>query len=174
MFTLYTYIAPILFNVTGASKNYITASLILIGIGFTIGNGIGGRLADWSLERAARIILSTLALSMFALPFILENTIATAIGLLVWGAASFAIVPPLQMNVMQAAKDAPGLASSINAGAFNLGNALGAVVGAFVIGLDLNYKVVPIAGGVLAVASLLLTYIGKTYKKEYNIKTLPN
>jgi len=54
---------------------------------------------------------------------------AIAIGLLLWGGAAFAIVPPVQMRVMEAASEAPGLASSINVGAFNLGNALGAAVG---------------------------------------------
>ena len=65
------------------------------------------------------------------------------------------------MRVMQAAAEAPGLASSINVGAFNLGNALGAAVGGAVISLGLGYAAVPVAGGVLAAAGLLLALLGQ-------------
>ena len=50
MFTLFTYIAPVLAQVTGASAGFVTAMLVVIGVGFTIGNGLGGRLADWSRD----------------------------------------------------------------------------------------------------------------------------
>ena len=73
---------------------------------------------------------------------------------------TFAVVPPLQMRVMTAAAEAPGLASSINVGAFNLGNAVGAALGGAVISLDLGYAAVPMAGGVLAAAGLLLVWLG--------------
>ena len=67
MFTLYTYVAPVLTELTGASNAFIAMSLALIGIGFTLGNGIGGRMADWSLDGATRILLAVLAvLSAFS------------------------------------------------------------------------------------------------------------
>ncbi len=161
MFTLYTYVAPTLAELTGASDTFVALALVLIGVGFTIGNNLGGRLADWSLDRATRIFLATLAAIMFVLPLALATHVGAAIGLLVWGAATFAIVPPVQMRVMQAAAEAPGLASSINIGAFNLGNALGAAVGGGVISLGLGYAVVPLAGGLLAVGGLLLVLLGR-------------
>ena len=73
---------------------------------------------------------------------------------------TFAVVPPLQMRVMTAAAEAPGLASSINVGAFNLGNAVGAALGGAVISLDLGYAAVPMAGGLLAATGLLLVWLG--------------
>jgi DHA1 family inner membrane transport protein len=161
MFTLYTYVAPTLAELTGASEGFVTLALVLIGVGFTIGNGLGGRLADWSLDGATKIFLAALALIMLALPFVLTSHVGAAIGLVVWGAAAFAIVPPVQMRVMQAASEAPGLASSINVGAFNLGNALGAAVGGGVISLGLGYQAVPIAGGLLAAAGLALVWLGR-------------
>lgn len=161
MFTLYTYVAPTLAELTGASEGFVTLALVLIGVGFTIGNGLGGRLADWSLDGATKIFLTVLALIMLALPFALTSQVGAAIGLVVWGAAAFAIVPPVQMRVMQAASEAPGLASSINVGAFNLGNALGAAVGGGVISLGLGYEAVPIAGGLLAAAGLALVWLGR-------------
>jgi DHA1 family inner membrane transport protein len=162
MFTLYTYVAPVLAELTGASGAFVTLGLVLIGVGFTVGNGLGGRLADWSLDGATAIFLAALALVMLALPLVLASHLVAAIGLLVWGAASFAIVPPVQMRVMQAAAEAPGLASSINVGAFNLGNAIGAAVGGAVISLGLGYAAVPVAGGVLALAGLALVGLGRT------------
>jgi len=161
MFTLYTYVAPALAQLTGASDGFVTLALVLIGVGFTLGNGIGGRLADWSLDGATKIFLAALAAIMFALPLLLTSHLGAAIGLLLWGAAAFAIVPPVQMRVMEAASEAPGLASSINVGAFNLGNALGAAVGGGVISLGLGYAAVPLAGGLLAAAGLVLVWLGK-------------
>ena len=161
MFTLYTYVAPTLAELTGAHEGFVTLALVLIGVGFTIGNGLGGRLADWSLDGATKIFLAALALIMLALPFVLSSHVGAAIGLVIWGAAAFAIVPPVQMRVMQAASEAPGLASSINVGAFNLGNALGAAVGGGVISLGLGYQTVPIAGGLLAAAGLALVWLGR-------------
>ncbi|WP_342249194.1 MFS transporter [Sphingomonas sp. OTU376] len=161
MFTLYTYITPLLTDLTGASNGFVTFALVLIGIGFTIGNALGGRLADWSLDGATRILLAALALIMLLLPFLLYSHVTAALGLVIWGAATFAIVPPVQMRVMQAASEAPGLASSINVGAFNLGNALGAAVGAGVISLGLGYAAVPVAGSLLAAAGLAMVLLGQ-------------
>jgi DHA1 family inner membrane transport protein len=160
MFTLYTYVAPTLAQVTGASEGFVTFALLLTGIGFTIGIGLGGRLADWSPAGATPMLLGALALIMLALPLALLSHIGAALGLLLWGAATFAIVPPLQMRVMQAAAEAPGLASSINVGAFNLGNALGAAVGGGVISLHFGYQAIPVAGAVLALLGLALVLLG--------------
>lgn len=166
MFTLYTYVAPVLEALTGASATFITLGLVLIGVGFTIGNALGGRLADWSLEGSTKLFLGLLALVMLILPLLLGNHIGAAIGLLVWGVVTFAIVPPVQIRVMQAAHDAPGLAASVNVGAFNLGNALGAAAGGAVISMGLGYAAVPLAGAVLATAGLLLVLANRSRKVE--------
>ncbi|MFM0345573.1 MFS transporter [Paraburkholderia sp. RL17-347-BIC-D] len=166
MFTLYTYVAPVLENMTGASAGFVTIALVLIGIGFTIGNGLGGRLADWSLDGSTKLFLGALAVIMVALPFVLTSHVGALIGMLVWGAATFAIVPPVQIRVMHAAADAPGLASSVNVGAFNLGNALGAAAGGAVISAGLGYTAVPIAGAVLAAAGLILVFAGRAANRR--------
>ncbi|MFD1942133.1 MFS transporter [Paradevosia shaoguanensis] len=160
MFALYTYVAPALATLIGASDGFITFGLALIGVGFTIGNWVGGRLADWSPDGAIKIFLGALAVIMLAMPLLLTSQIGAIFGLLLWGITAFAIVPPVQMRVMEAAAEAPGLASSINVGAFNLGNAIGAALGAGVLSLGLGYAAVPIAGGLLAAAGLGLVMIG--------------
>ena len=159
MFTLYTYVAPVLTTLTGASDGFVALGLVLIGVGFTVGNSLGGRLADWSLDGATQLLLAGLAVTMLVLPFVLTSHVGAAIGLLVWGALSFGIVPPVQMRVMQAAAQAPGLASSINVGAFNLGNAVGAAAGGAVISAGMGYAAVPIAGAVIAAAGLVLVLV---------------
>ncbi len=161
MFTLYTYVAPMLESLTGASGGFVTLALVLIGLGFTFGNWLGGRVADWSLDGATAIFLGALAAIMLVIPFVIGTPAGAAVILLVWGGAAFAIVPPVQMRVMQAAHDAPGLASSINIGAFNFGNAIGAAAGGAAISAGLGYAAVPVVGGLLAAAGLGLVWLGR-------------
>lgn len=161
MFALYTYVAPVLTEMTQASPGFVALALVLIGVGFTLGNSLGGRLADWSLDGATLLILATLALTMAVLPLLLTTQLGAAIGLVVWGAAAFGIVPPVQMRVMQAAAQAPSLASSVNVGAFNLGNALGAALGGLVISLGWGYAAVPWVGAALAASGLGLAWLGR-------------
>lgn len=161
MFALYTYVAPILETLAGASGSFVTLALMLIGLGFTLGNWLGGKVADWSLDGATAIFLAALSIIMLASPLLLGSPVGAAITLLVWGVAAFAIVPPVQMRVMQAAAEAPGLASSINIGAFNLGNAIGAALGGAVISAGLGYAAVPVVGGLTAAAGLGLVWLGR-------------
>lgn len=160
MFTLYTYMAPVLENLTGASQDFVVFVLVVVGAGFTLGNGIGGRLADWTLIGATQIILLALALIMATMPLLLTSHVGATIGFFIFGMTSFAIVPPMQARVMQVAAKAPGLAASINAGAFNLGNAFGAMMGGTVISHDLGYATVPIVGALMAVTGLTLVRFG--------------
>ena len=90
-----------------------------------------------------------------------RSAVKSVLWVLLFGAATFAIVPPLQIRVMQAASEAPGLASSINVGAFNLGNAVGAALGGAVISSGLGYAAIPVAGGLLAASGLLLAWLGR-------------
>jgi DHA1 family inner membrane transport protein len=160
MFALYTYVAPMLSELTHASPGFVAFALVLIGIGFTIGNSLGGRLADWSLDGATKLILAALALISLLLPLALATQAGATVGLVAWGAAAFGIVPPVQMRVMQAAAQAPGLASSVNVGAFNLGNALGAALGGAAISQGFGYGAVPLVGAALAAGGLALVWIG--------------
>jgi DHA1 family inner membrane transport protein len=169
MFALYTYVAPMLAEITHASPGFVAFALVLIGIGFTLGNSIGGKLADWSLDGATKLILGALAVVMAVLPFVMTTHVGAAIGLVVWGAAAFGIVPPVQMRVMQAASQAPGLASSVNVGAFNLGNAVGAALGGAVIGQGLGYAAVPLVGAALAAGGLGLVWLGNARRRPVSV-----
>lgn len=156
VFTVFTYIVPILRDVTHGSTGYVTAMLMLFGVGATIGNGIGGRLADRSVDRALTIMLLALAVTLLAFTVLMQWPWPAAAAILIWGIASFAIVPPLQMRVMDAAADAPNLASAMNIGAFNFGNAIGAALGGGVIGAGLGLPIVSLAGAAMAVVALAM------------------
>jgi len=159
MFALYTYIAPSLQSFTQASPTLITLMLVLIGVGFSIGNHLGGKFADLSLDKTLIGFLLLLMLMMLLFPILATTAIGAALALIIWGAAAFAVVPPLQMRVMSVAHEAPGLASSVNIGAFNLGNAVGAIAGAAVLNLGLSYSAVSFAGAGLSALALLLVLL---------------
>lgn len=146
MFTLYTYIAPSLKSFTQASPEMITLMLVLIGVGFSVGNHLGGKFADLSLDKTLIGFLLLLIVMMLLFPVLATTTLGAAVALIIWGIAAFAVVPALQMRVMSVAHEAPGLASAVNIGAFNLGNALGAIAGASVLNIGLSYTSVSFAG----------------------------
>lgn len=156
MFSLYTYISPALKTFNAASPALITGLLALAGVGFTVGNSLGGRFADRSVDKTLVGFLALIAASMLAFPWLAQTNVGAALGVLVWGIGAFAVVPPIQMRVMRAAAGAPGLASAVNIGAFNLGNALGAAMGAAVLSAGLGYAAVMYAGAAVAVLALLL------------------
>lgn len=158
MFSLYTYIAPSLQNLTHATPMFITSMLIIIGIGFSVGNHLGGKLADRSLYKTLIGFLILLIVVMLVFPILATTTVGASIALFVWGVAAFAIVPPIQICVMSVAHEAPGLAASVNIGAFNLGNALGAAAGSAVLSVGMGYAEISIVGAILAAFGLVLVY----------------
>jgi len=156
MFTVFTYIAPILRSETQASTSFVTAMLVLYGIGLTLGNMWGGKAADRSVDRTLIVSLGVLILVLLVFTVLMRWPLPAAVAILIWGMASFAIVPPLQMCVMEAAREAPNLASAVNIGAFNLGNAAGAALGGAVINAGLGYPAVSLAGAAMAGLGLLM------------------
>ncbi|BAV99120.1 MFS transporter, DHA1 family, arabinose polymer transporter [Lysobacter enzymogenes] len=134
VFTVYTFIQPILTSISGFSEATVSPILLVFGGGMILGNLIGGRFADKRLATALIATLIALAAVLGVMTFALHDKIATVafVGLL--GVAAFATVPPLQLWVLQKTDPAgQNLASSLNIGAFNLGNALGAWLGGAVI-----------------------------------------
>jgi MFS transporter, DHA1 family, inner membrane transport protein len=162
MFTLFTYIAPLLRDVTGVSPEGVTWTLFLIGLGLTVGNLIGGKLADWRLGATLAGVFAAIALTSAVFFYTSRFFIPAEITLFLWAAASFAAVPALQVGVVGFGKDAPNLVSTINIGAFNTGNALGAWVGGMVIDAGLDLTRVPLAAAAMALIGLtatVLTYL---------------
>ena len=159
VFCIFTYVAPLLGEVTGVSPRGVTWSLLLIGLGLTLGNVIGGRLADWKLAQTLMGVFVALAIASSALTWTSAALIPTEITLFLWATAAFAAVPALQVNVVNFGSAAPNLVSTLNIGAFNMGNALGAWVGGLVISHGYGLTTVPLAAAVLAILALIATLL---------------
>jgi DHA1 family inner membrane transport protein len=150
LFTVFTYIAPILSTVTHLTAPRIAWFLVLFGVGITVGVLAGGRLGDWrqmgTIVVGYVLVLLTLLLMPSAMPY------AAAMGccVLIWGMFHFGASAPLQARIVEKARRAPNLASTLNQGAFNLGNALGASLGGVVLTAGYSYRVLPYVGALVA------------------------
>lgn len=134
VFAVFTYIQPILTEVTGFSKEAVSPILLVFGGGLAIGNILGGKLADRWLMPALLGTLAALALVLLAMTLGIHSKVAAVVFAGILGVAAFATVAPLQMRVLEKAGGAgQSLASSLNIAAFNLGNAIGAWLGGAVI-----------------------------------------
>jgi DHA1 family inner membrane transport protein len=157
MFSLFTYITPLLEEVTGLTPHGVTGALLAIGVGLTIGNLIGGRLADRNLLSTIIGAFICLVIVLGALALVVHMTLPTLVLLILWGGIAFALVSPLQIWVVDAATDAPNLASTLNQGAFNLGNATGAWIGGVALNAGMHYAQLPLLAALVAMAGLGLT-----------------
>ena len=157
MFSLFTYITPLLEDVTGISPRGVTGVLLMIGIGLTVGNLLGGRLADRNLLRTLVGGFAGLIAVLVVLFFASRSIVPTLPLLILWGGLAFALVSPLQIWVVDAATDAPNLASTLNQGAFNLGNATGAWLGGVALTAGASYRQLPLLGALVAAIALAFT-----------------
>lgn len=159
MFTVFTYIAPILLHEARASESFVAWMLVVYGLGLTAGNWLGGRYADRSIDGTLIVTLSSMVALLVLFSLGMHWRSPAAVLIFLWGITSFAVVPPLQMRVMAAAGSAPNLASALNIGAFNLGNAIGAVIGGAILNANLGYPAVPLAGAFMATCGLVLVLL---------------
>jgi DHA1 family inner membrane transport protein len=128
--------------------------LLLFGVGITVGGLVGGRLADWRVLPALGGLFLALALLLVGFSWGSRFQTATLIIMFVWGALTFATVPAAQVRVIDQAKGAPNLASTLNQGAFNLGNATGAWLGGTIIAAGLPLTDLPLVGAGVALLAL--------------------
>jgi DHA1 family inner membrane transport protein len=156
LFAVFTYIKPILTDVSGISTTSVTWVLLLFGAGMTVGNVIGGKLADWKLMPTVIGTLAAVVLTHILLAEVSGMATAAVATVFLWGVLTFVIVPPLQMRVVETAEDAPNLAATLNQGAFNVGNAAGAWIGGAALTLGVSYQHLPFVGSFLAAAGLLV------------------
>ena len=154
LFSVFTYITPLLERVTGLTPSAVTFALLVFGAGLTAGNFLGGRLADWKLMPSLLGVMVVLAIVCATFAFASRNAVAAFVTLFLWGTLAFAVVPLLQMRIVNEAADAPNLASTLNQGAFNLGNATGAWLGGAALVAGATYAQLPLIGGGVAVLAL--------------------
>ncbi|WP_217574041.1 MFS transporter [Mesorhizobium sp. GbtcB19] len=155
VFAAFTYLAPILTRVTGFSEASVSPILLVFGGGLVAGNLLGGRLADRHIVPTVVGTLVALSAVLFVMTAAIHQPIAAIVAVGLLGATAFATVAPLQTWVLEKAKGAgQGLASSFNIAAFNLGNAIGAWLGGFVIDHGPGLGAVPLVAGLVPLAAL--------------------
>ena len=145
-FVPYTYIAPLLQEVTGLDAGLVPWVLLLNGLGATLGVFIGGKLSAGGLMPA---LISMLALQGIVLALIYAVSaypLPMIAALTVWGGLNFAIGTPIQTRILTWTADAPNLASSLIPSGFNIGIALAASIGAMVLGAGFSYRSLPLLG----------------------------
>jgi len=166
LFSVFTYISPLLGEVTGLSSGAITGALLLFGVGLTAGNMLGGKLADWRLMPSLIGTLLVLIAVLFVFIPVSPHPAPTLVLLVVWGVLAFALVPLLQLRVVDTAAAAPNLASTLNQGAFNLGNAAGAWIGAVAITHGMAYQSLPLVAVSLAGGALALSLLSALLERD--------
>ena len=155
LFTVFTYIQPILTRITGFSDAAVSPILLVFGAGLSIGNIAGGRLADRGLAGALIGTLAALAIVLVALAAALPLMAPAVLLIGLLGAAAFATVAPLQMRVLEkAGESGRNLASSLNIAAFNLGNALGAWAGGVTIDHGAGLASLPLVAAAITALGL--------------------
>ncbi|MCV3238985.1 MFS transporter [Mesorhizobium sp. ZC-5] len=167
VFAGFTYIAPILTEITGFSEAAVSPILMVFGGGLIVGNILGGRLADKRLVPTLLGSLVALALVLFAMTFAIHSQVLAVVTIGLFGAAAFATVAPLQIWVLQKAEGAgQGLASSFNIAAFNLGNAIGAWLGGFVIDHGPGLGAITWVAGLVPLAALAVAILALRREKH--------
>ena len=165
LFSWYSYIAPLLTNVTGFSANSITYVLVLAGLGMMVGNFIGGRLADrFSPAKASVVLLIAMAVTLFIIHYISDNQALSLIMTFIAGAVSFALASPIQMLMINTAKGSEMIAASVSQASFNIGNALGAFLGGLPLTFGYDYTSPVFVGTLMALigAAFAWTLIART------------
>jgi len=166
LFAVFTYIKPYLTEVSGLSTSAVTWVLLLFGAGMTIGNIIGGRLADWKLMPT--VIGTLLLMAVLFVGFMQFGAIASvAIGVVfLWGLLIFVVVPPLQIRVVEAASEGTNLAATLNQGAFNVGNASGAWIGGVALSAGVSYANLPLVGAALALLAVTVAVLSQALDRR--------
>ncbi|MVN21875.1 MFS transporter [Mucilaginibacter sp. HMF7410] len=160
MFAWISYIAPLMTEVAGFGNNTITIIMVIAGLGMAVGNFTGGRLADrFSPLITTCALLICMILALLA-TVALVHFKTTAIGMtFITGAIGFSVIAPMQMLIMQEAKGAEMLASSVLQASSNMGNALGAFLGGLPIAAGFGYTSPEYVGAGLAFCGFLFCLI---------------
>ncbi|MDX7858899.1 MFS transporter [Aeromonas caviae] len=169
-FTAFTFLAPILQQVSGFSAGAVSLILLVYGVSVAVGNIWGGKLADrMGPLPALKLLFAGLALVLLVLTFTAPHPVLAVLTVLVWGAFAFGNVPGLQVLVVKQAErhtpNAVDVASGLNIAAFNVGIALGSVVGGFVVE-HLGLMHTPWIGALIVLLAYGLTHVSEAGERR--------
>nr|WP_202450982.1 MFS transporter [Streptomyces sp. SID4948] len=156
VFAVYSYLASMMTEVTGFADSTVTLLLALFGIGMTLGALAAGPLTDRALRPTLYGSLAALSVVLVAFHYAARSKETAPVAVVILGAVGFLTTTPLQMLVMNKARQAPTMASASNHSAFNLANAGGAWLGGIAIGAGWGWTSPALVGAVLAVIGLLI------------------
>jgi len=170
MFCVLTYIAPILETVTRMPPHAVTWVLVAFGVAITAGNLLGARLSDWRQIPTLFLGYGTLLVVFLALPFA-EGRVWPAVAVVcLFGFVNFAAGACLQPRIVVQAKGAPNLPSTLNQGAFNLGNALGASLGGVVLTAGYGYRSLSFASAAVTSLTLLVILVAARLERREMVR----
>lgn len=158
-FAVYSYIAPVVTEVAGSPAWVVPIVLVLMGLGMTVGNLVGGHLADISVKRTLLLGLAVLAVVLVLLALLSGWIVTLAIMVFVVGFVSSVLSPTIQTRLMDVAEDNQSIAAALNHSALNIGNSLGAFLGGAVIAIGWGFTAPAWTGAALAVAGLLIALL---------------
>lgn len=169
-FTAFTFLAPILQQVSGFSAGAVSFILLVYGVSVAVGNIWGGKLADrMGPLPALKLLFAGLAVVLLVLTFTAPHPVLAVLTVLVWGAFAFGNVPGLQVLVVKQAErhtpNAVDVASGLNIAAFNVGIALGSVVGGFVVE-HLGLMHTPWIGALIVLLAYGLTHVSEAGERR--------
>ncbi|MFC6354867.1 MFS transporter [Luethyella okanaganae] len=139
LFAVYSYVAPLVTDVTGLNAGAVPFVLVVIGVGMTVGNLVGGAFADRSVRRTMYAFFGVMLLALVGLALTATNIVGLLLFLFLVGASAAALAPTIQTRLMDVARDSQSIAAALNHSALNLGNALGAYLGGLAIATGLGY-----------------------------------
>jgi DHA1 family inner membrane transport protein len=157
---MYSYVGPIVTDVTELSRSAIPWFLFFFGVGSVLGSWLAGVLADWDVERSVLAGFVALAATLVVLSMTAGTPASAAALVFVIGVLGSVLAITLQMRLMHAAGDAQMLGAALNHSALNVANGLGAWVGAVVIDAGWGYRAPSVVGAGLAVLGLLIFAAG--------------
>ncbi|KGJ72267.1 arabinose ABC transporter permease [Cryobacterium roopkundense] len=159
LFAVYTYVAPLVIEITGLPAAAVPLVLVVVGLGMTVGNFAGGALADWSVRRTMYISFAVLIGALVTLGLSAQSLAGLLVGVFLIGAAASALSPTIQARLMDVAHESQSLAAALNHSSLNVGNALGAALGGVAIAGGLGYLAPVWIGVGLSIIGVLLTLV---------------
>ena len=157
LFAWISYIAPLMTEIAGFSANAITPIMIIAGIGMAVGNFMGGRLADrFSPLKTTGFLLFAMVISLVIVALVTQFKIPALAMTFITGLIAFAVISPMQMLMIQAARGSEMLASSAIQASSNMGNALGAFLGGLPLVAGFGYTSPQYVGAALAFTGFVL------------------
>ncbi|MFJ3382661.1 MULTISPECIES: MFS transporter [unclassified Curtobacterium] len=165
-FAVYSYISPLVQNVTGLSEGAVPLVLVVVGLGMVVGGVLGGHLADHSVKRTIYVGMFALIGALLVTVLTAQWTVGVFVGAFLLGATSSAIPPAVQSRLMDVAGDARTIAAALNHSAFNIGNSLGAALGGAVIAAGFGFVAPGWLGIGLALLGVVMTSISYGFERR--------